>query len=331
MTAYFLNDLNFRTRDAGFKARKDAADIARKKENVKVVDIPLWGDLKTRAISVFRLTRFLLTLRKSDTLVFNFPVAKPFWFFFVTTRIVCNFKMVALIHDIDSLRGVIGLDLERLVKCDMVISHNSQMTNYLCKYISREKIKEIKIFDYLSINKLIDRNISDNTRGVIYAGNLSREKCAFIYEPECELNLYGVNYENNDNPRYYGSFDAQSPDKIRMDGMQFGLVWDGDSTGTCSGMFGEYLKYNNPHKTSLYLSMELPIFIWKDAALAEFVIRNDVGYAIESIKEMNEIISLLTKDEYMKLSYNTKMVSRKIRSGYYFNHVLDEVLFSLDK
>ncbi|HAN9690937.1 TPA: beta-1,6-galactofuranosyltransferase, partial [Escherichia coli] len=31
---YFLNDLNFSRRDAGFKARKDALDIASDYENI---------------------------------------------------------------------------------------------------------------------------------------------------------------------------------------------------------------------------------------------------------------------------------------------------------
>lgn len=40
MKMYFLNDLNFSRRDAGFKARKDALDIASDYENISVVNIP---------------------------------------------------------------------------------------------------------------------------------------------------------------------------------------------------------------------------------------------------------------------------------------------------
>ena len=45
---YFLNDLNFSRRDAGFKARKDALDIASDYENISVVNIPLWGGVVQR-------------------------------------------------------------------------------------------------------------------------------------------------------------------------------------------------------------------------------------------------------------------------------------------
>ena len=46
----------------------------------------------------------------------------------------------------------------------------------------------------------------------------------------------------------------------------FGLVWDGISVETCAGVYGEYLKVNNPHKTSLYLASGIPVIIWKEAA-----------------------------------------------------------------
>ena len=34
-------------------------------------------------------------------------------------------------------------------------------------------------------------------------------------------------------------------------------MWDGPSPDTCAGVYGAYLRYNNPHKTSLYLAAGL--------------------------------------------------------------------------
>ena len=57
----------------------------------------------------------------------------------------------------------------------------------------------------------------------------------------------------------FGSF---LPDELpsALEG-SFGLVWDGDSSKTCSGVFGEYLRYNNSHKASLYLASGFPIIV----------------------------------------------------------------------
>ena len=46
----------------------------------------------------------------------------------------------------------------------------------------------------------------------------------------------------------------QLPDKIQGG---WGLIWDGSSLKGCQGNYGEYLKYNNPHKTSFYIAMEM--------------------------------------------------------------------------
>ncbi|HAJ7272770.1 TPA: beta-1,6-galactofuranosyltransferase, partial [Escherichia coli] len=98
---------------------------------------------------------------------------------------------------------------------------------------------------------------------------------------------------------------------------------------TCSGAFGDYLKFNNPHKTSLYLSMELPVFIWDKAALADFIVDNRIGYAVGSIKEMQEIVDSMTIETYKQISENTKIISQKIRTGSYFRDVLEEVIDDL--
>ncbi|MGL0914253.1 hypothetical protein ACSTCY_21515, partial [Klebsiella pneumoniae] len=42
---YFLNELNFHGRNAGFKARVDALTVFSSNPGVQVVNIPLWGGL----------------------------------------------------------------------------------------------------------------------------------------------------------------------------------------------------------------------------------------------------------------------------------------------
>lgn len=165
MKMYFLNDLNFSRRDAGFKARKDALDIASDYENISVVNIPLWGGVVQRIISSVKLSTFLCGLENKDVLIFNFPMAKPFWHILSFFHRLLKFRIVPLIHDIDELRGGGGSDSVRLATCDMVISHNPQMTKYLSKYMSQDKIKDIKIFDYLVSSDVEHRDVTDKQRG----------------------------------------------------------------------------------------------------------------------------------------------------------------------
>ena len=151
--------------------------------------------------------------------------------------------------------------------------------------IPLEKMIELDIFDYLigkEGEKIQERGKRKPGYSCIIAGNLDKQKSAYVYElpKDIAFDLYGPNYtgQAGGNICYHGSFPpAELPYELEGN---FGLVWDGISVDTCAGVYGEYLKVNNPHKTSLYLASGIPVFIWKEAALAEFVEQERVGIKI---------------------------------------------------
>ena len=144
-------------------------------------------------------------------------------------------------------------------------------------------------------------------------------KAAYAYDlpDETQFVLYGPNYtgKKDGNITYKGSFPPDDLPFVLEGG--FGLVWDGISSETCAGVWGEYLKYNNPHKTSLYLASGLPLVIWEKAALADFVVKNGCGITVASLFDIPEAINKVTKDEYEAMLRNTKEVSEKLDSGYF--------------
>ena len=106
----------------------------------------------------------------------------------------------------------------------------------------------------------------------------------------------------------------------------FGLIWDGNTVETCKGGTGEYLKYNNPHKLSLYLSSGLPVIIWKDAAEAKFVCENGVGYTIDSLREIPELMERISESDYERISKNVRNISEKLTTGKYMQCALDKAV-----
>ena len=106
----------------------------------------------------------------------------------------------------------------------------------------------------------------------------------------------------------------------------FGLVWDGDSTKTCSGTFGQYMKINNPHKASLYLASGLPVLIWKEAALAEFILSNECGCAVGSLEEISEAAGALTKEQYDHFCENAKKIAKRLRGGKYTMRAVERAI-----
>ena len=106
----------------------------------------------------------------------------------------------------------------------------------------------------------------------------------------------------------------------------YGLVWDGDTAKTCSGIFGDYLRINNPHKTSLYLACGIPIITWNKAAIAQYVRKNRVGITVSSLDEINEKLKDVSKDEYNLMRKNAKKCSERVRRGYYLKKAIQEAL-----
>lgn len=106
----------------------------------------------------------------------------------------------------------------------------------------------------------------------------------------------------------------------------FGLIWDGNSLNSCTGAMGDYLKINNPHKTSLYLASGIPVFIWSKAALADFVKSNDVGFVIDEISDIESIFNELDEKKYIELKENVANIQGKIVNGYFTSSALEKAL-----
>ena len=107
----------------------------------------------------------------------------------------------------------------------------------------------------------------------------------------------------------------------------FGLIWDGNSIKSCSGHFGEYLKYNNPHKTSLFISTGIPIIVWKKAAIAKLVNDYNIGIVIDNLRELDSVLDNVDLDQYKELKKNTEILGKKLREGFFIKRALRELLY----
>ena len=212
-----------------------------------------------------------------------------------------------------------------------MIAHNQKMKEYLISQgFAPDKVGTLDIFDYLYDGKTEKKEGISGTLSV--AGNLAPAKSGYIYQlgelaKDFHVNLYGNNFDKNrhfDHVTYKGSFlPEELPLKIEGD---FGLIWDGPSAKTCEGNTGNYLRYNNPHKTSLYLASGIPVIVWKESAMADFVLKNQVGYVIDNLEEINAIYRDLNEDEYREIKNNTLKIAEKLKSGYYFKKALNQYL-----
>ena len=185
----------------------------------------------------------------------------------------------------------------------------------------------LEIFDYL-IPNFEEKNVPQKEEAIIIAGNLIPTKSGYLYNlPEQPAyNLYGMGYDESralKNTTYFGSF---MPDDLpaALEG-SFGLVWDGDSSETCQGSYGNYLRFNNSHKASLYLASGFPVVVWKESALAHFILEKSCGIAVASLHDLEAALENLTEKEYADLSENARRIGKDLREGYYLRSALKKL------
>lgn len=252
---------------------------------------------------------------------------------------VSNFRIVMLVHDLDSLRFRTARsekEMGLLEASDYIICHNHRMKEYLVsKGIVPEKFVELEIFDYLCEKESEANQNNPEKNSVAIAGNLSPEKCSYIYKfiennPELKINLYGVGYKGKSeytNAEYHGSFSPEElPSKLDS---AYGLVWDGPEITSCSGDFGEYLRFNNPHKLSLYMAAGIPVVTWKQAAIADFVEKHQVGIVVDSLVDLSKTLDQISEEQYAAMKTNAEAIGEKLREGFYFRRALQEI-FDMD-
>lgn len=239
-----------------------------------------------------------------------------------------NVKFISLIHDVEELRKSLYNNYYKnefntmLSLANIIIVHNDKMKSFFIqKGYPKNKLISLGIFDYLQ--KPLENKKVTFEKSISIAGNLDIKKSAYIAQLgqllTVKVHLYGPNFEHSlaqfSNIEYHGSFPANEIPQKLLSG--FGLVWDGQSIGTCTGDFGEYLQYNNPHKLSLYLSSGMPVVIWDKAAEADFVKKYNVGLCVSSLSELEEKLNVITEQEFEEMIKNVAKQSAYLSCGKY--------------
>ena len=353
---YYIRIKPQKRETAGFKAPEDVNRICQSM-GMKPIDFPKfpsdYSKLRKRlwlytAVPLNWLKVFF-RVRKGDVVFFQHPMYANRLITPMVNGIrkMKKCRFVALIHDLESLRkgigGVVNYKQDReeysdtvlLNAFDKIICHNASMRAYMLQQgFAEEKLITLGIFDYLCEDNGREPKLREQPE-VAVAGNLASTKSGYVYDMDVSgigLNLYGINFDEaafhgKKNVSYKGSFH---PDALpgSLEG-SFGLVWDGPVGSTCAGSIGEYLKYNNPHKTSLYLASNLPVIIWSQAALAGFITENGLGIAVDALDQIHEEVRGITQADYQKMTENVRTVGEKIRSGYFFRTAAEQAIKDL--
>ena len=347
---YYLKDSflhNAHEKNAGSKARNDVEAILIS-EGYEGLELKVENWYKMNFFKAqqhkYRATKSVFDqLGAGDELVIQFPIIHHTFFI---SRLIKQAqkrgaKFYLLIHDVETLRHAAGSEVKfrhkvrnyfqekkALMSVDGIIVHNDIMKKVLVSQgVPADKMVSLEIFDYL-IPNFEEKTAPQKDQPIIVAGNLNPTKSGYLYNLPSHpaYNLYGVGYDESralKNTSYFGSF---MPDNLptALEG-SFGLVWDGDSSETCQGSYGNYLRFNNSHKASLYLASGFPVVVWKESALAHFILEKSCGIAVASLHDLEAALENLTEKEYADLSENARRIGKDLREGYYLRSALKKL------
>lgn len=275
------------------------------------------------------------SIKRGDNIVLQYPLKKYFSFVCKAAHLR-GAKVITVIHDLGSFRRKAltpEQEIRRLNNADCIIAHNGRMKSWLEEHGCKARLYELGIFDYLSATVPSAATPRPQPYKIVYAGALNPRKNKFLYEWGAHIHSFGVRLYGNgfDKTVAKGAGRFETMGFVKSDELiatvegHFGLVWDGSSVDACTGDWGEYLKINNPHKTSLYIRCNLPVIIWREAALASFVSENGIGICVGSLRELDNILNALTPEEYDRMKKNVCNMGKRLASGYYIEHALDKI------
>lgn len=240
-----------------------------------------------------------------------------------------NLKKILIIHDIESVRydpkdtKKITKEIKLLNQFDGIVVHNQSMKSWLLDKGLHVPCEPLYLFDYLTDSLLKDR--TGDYKQVNFAGNL--KKAPFLAQNYCHtrINAFGINPPDvlANNVEYKGVFSPE--DLVDNFTNGFGLVWDGTSGDSMAGV-GEYMKLNSPHKLSSYLVAGIPVIISKEAALSDYVVDGGLGFAIDKLSDIDDVLNGMTIDNFMSLKRNVKQTAEKLRQGGFITSAIDRLL-----
>lgn len=291
-------------------------------ENIlcKFYKIPFLTNL--RIISLYLILLHKIGL--NNNIYIQYPVSCEKSFIYVIRLLhLYHCKVTLIIHDINSFRykHKTKQELNILNHVDNIIVHTEAMKKMLNSNGVSTNMKIIYLFDYYSDDDFEDKqNIIARKKEVIFAGNL--KKSEFIIDlchkdfGDIEFNLYGnkgnIDFSSYKGKHYQGIFNSEHTASIKGG---WGLVWDGDSTNTCSGCLGEYLRYNVSHKLSLYLAAGIPVIVWTKSAIAKYVTANKIGITIDNLDMITDRINNMSDKDYSIMIDKCRIQGQMLRNG----------------
>ncbi len=267
----------------------------------------------------YQYRKFLQQLQPGDLLLAQFPVYPRLYQRLLRAALAKKVDPVIILMDIDGLKSgdaqLLAREIRFLQQFSRFVVHGENMERWLKANVPGANCSQLGPFDFLAEPATLQR-VPEAV--VNYSGNL--HKSAFIFRLQeidgVRFLLYGEGGEAaevKDQVDWKGVFKPHELPSMAEG--SFGLVWDGEGIDAAEGIFGDYMQYIFQHKISLYILAGLPIFIYNNAGAADYIVKERLGWKINSIRDLPAAISKIGVEEYQQVRENMKGMAAQIANG----------------
>src|SRR4051794_23249550 len=275
----------------------------------------LWASVR----SAMQLLSSATRLASASDVVVQYPLGRVNEL--ILRRMKLGSRSVCLVHDLEMLRRptIAPRESATLGRFDVVIAHSEAMAATVRAGQPDVSVIVLEAFDFLGTRPSLPA--AQRPRCLYVFGNLSLEKASYLYRLDPRdtgpaIEVYGPNCEVGLLPqgvRWNGVLDPEHPNLSEVRG--FGLVWDGDSATGLAGSMGSYLRYNAPHKFSLYVALGIPVIVPVESAMARVVERYALGTCVASIEEGLRFVESCSDSTWNRMLESVRDGQRRVQSG----------------
>jgi len=279
-------------------------------------------------------------IKENDIILLQYPLSNYY-------RLVCKIarwrkaKIITLIHDLRAFRNKsITANEENIHLSDsaVLLTHNDVMQEWLKFHGCKIPMINYEIMDYIHGESARIKTPHDQNYSIYYVGNLSNETNGFLYQlaeimPDTTFYLYGFNPDLgkvNQLPNIKLMGFMPDTEIIAKHNGDLGLSWYGNSIDGGVGNVGEYMRYNNPHKVSLYIRCNTPVIVWAKAGRAKFIEDEKIGICVNSLRDVRQRFESISIDKYHDMSLRVQRINQKLKAGYYLKEAIEKASEIID-
>ncbi len=280
-----------------------------------------------------RIDGIISSLRPEDTVVVQFPTWNGLRyenFLFNHIKAYPGVKLILFVHDIDTLqidpeRSTLHHIIKLLNRADGLILPSDRMYRELKNAgltVPESRIVYQTIWDYPTDLSFTDHRFE---KRFLYTGEPSRFPFVEEYDGITPLHLFSREEPDRTTGQkvvWKGYLDEP---ELLMELARggFGLVWCDET------YYRQYYRMNQPYKLGVFLAAGIPVLIRKGSHQQEFIEKNHLGIAVESLEEADAVVQNMTEEEYRGFLTSVRRIQNLSLKGFYTRKALTDAVIAV--